>query len=90
MEILITEEQYSRYMKRRFHCIRDFVDKLNSGESDFPIPPGDFEWGTYKFILTAYARRSCGEREKFYDEDIHNEIMEFIGDELKQYYDNNK
>jgi len=70
--------------------MRDFVDKLKSGESDFPIPPGHFDWDSYKYILTGYARRACCEREKFYNEDIHNEIMELFGDELKRFYDNNR
>ena len=90
MKIIITEEQYSRYMKRRYDCMKEYVDKLISGEENFGIPPGDFEWGTYKFILTAYVRRSCNKRELYFNEDVHNEIMDLFGDKLKQYYDNNK
>lgn len=90
MKIIITEEQYSRYIKRRYDCMKEYVDKLISGEENFFIPPGDFKWDTYKYILTAYVRRSCNKNETFYDEDIHNEIMDLFGDKLKEYYDKNK
>jgi len=90
MKIIITEEQYSRYIKRRYDCMKEYVDKLISGEENFFIPPGDFKWDTYKYILTAYVRRSCNKTEIFYDEDIHNQIMDLFGDKLKEYYDKNK
>lgn len=90
MKIIITEEQYSRYMRRRYECMKEYVDKLISGEENFSIPPGDFEWDTYKYILTAFVRRSCNKNEMYFDEDVHNEIMEIFGDKLKQYYDYNR
>ena len=90
MKIIITEEQYSRYIKRRFHCMEEYVDKLISGEDSIPVPPGDFKWDTYKYILTAFVRRSCNIKEMFFNEDVHNEIMEIFGDRLKQFYDNNR
>ena len=90
MKIIITEEQYSRYIKRRYDCMKEYVDKLISGEENFFIPPGDFKWDTYKYILTAYVRRYCNKTEMFYDEDIHNQIMDLFGDKLKEYYDKNK
>ena len=90
MKIIITEEQYSRYMRRRYECMKEFVDKLTSGEEKLLVPPGDFEWDTYKFILTAFVRRYCNKTEKFYDEDIHNQIMDLFGDKLKQYYEKYK
>ena len=90
MKIIITEEQYSRYMKRRFHCMEEYVDKLISGEENFSIPPGDFEWNSYKYILTAFVKRHCNKNERYFDEDVHNEIMDLFGDKLKQYYDYNR
>jgi len=39
MKIIITEEQYSRYIKRRYDCMKEYVDKLISGEENFFIPP---------------------------------------------------
>lgn len=38
MKIIITEEQYSRYMRRRYECMKEFVDKLTSGEEKLDIP----------------------------------------------------
>ena len=90
MKIIITEEQYSRYMRRRYECMKEFVDKLTSGEEILPVPPGDFEWITYQYILVAFVRRSCNKNEMYFNEDVHNEIMDLFGDRLKQYYDNNK
>ena len=90
MKIIITEEQYSRYMRRRYECMKEFVDKLTSGEEKVGVPPSSLDWNTYKFILTAFIRRHCNSNEQYYNEDVHNEIMDLFGDRLKQYYDNNK
>ncbi len=90
MKIIITEEQYSRYMRRRYECMKEYIDKLISGEEKMGVPPGDFVWDTYKFILTAFVRRYCNVNEQFYNEDVHNEIMDLFGDKLRQYYDDNK
>jgi hypothetical protein len=90
MKIIITEEQYSRYMRRRYECMKEFVDKLTSGEEKPLAPLGNFKWDTYKYLLTASVRHSCNKNEIYYNEDIHNEIMEIFGDRLKQYYDNNR
>ena len=90
MKIIITEEQYSRYMRRRYECMKEFVDKLTSGEEKLLVPPGDFEWKTYQYILVAFVRRSCNIKEMVFNEDVHNEVMDLFGDKLKQYYDNNR
>lgn len=90
MKIIITEEQYSRYMRRRYECMKEYIDKLISREENLLVPPGDFKWDTYKYILTAFVRRSCNKNEMYFDEDVHNEIMEIFGDKLKQYYDYNR
>jgi len=90
MKIIITEEQYSRYIKRRYECMKEYVDKLINREEKLDIPPGDFEWDTYKYILTAFVRRYCNKNERYFDEDVHNEIMKLFGDKLKQYYDYNR
>ena len=90
MKIIITEEQYSRYIRRRYDCMNEYIDKLISGEEKMGVPPGDFDWKDYKFILTAFIRRHCNSNEKYYNEDVHNEIMDLFGDKLKQYYDDNK
>jgi hypothetical protein len=90
MKIIITEEQYSRYMRRRYECMKEFVDKLTSGEEILPVPPGNFEWNTYEYILVAFVRRSCNKNETYFNGDVHNEIMDLFGDRLKQYYDYNR
>ena len=44
MKIIITEEQYSRYMRRRYECMKEFVDKLTSGEEKPFVPPGNLSY----------------------------------------------
>jgi len=88
MKIIITERQYSLYLKRRYHCIREYIDQLKSGEEKLRIPIGEFKWDTYKYLLIAGIRSKCGNNGvgEFFDEDVHNEIMGMFGDELYEIY----
>ncbi len=71
--------------------MREYVDQLKSGEGRLLIPPSSFKWDTYKYILTATIRQHCGEvNGGFFDEDIHNDIMEMFGDDLYEIYKLNK
>ena len=88
MKIIITEEQNSLYVRRRYHCMKEYIDKLKSGEETIPVPTGDFEWWTYQIIMTAYVRKYCLGI-NYYDDNIHNEIMDIFGDDLYRYYVNN-
>jgi len=91
MKVIITEGQLSRYLIRRLDCMRDFIDKLKSGEVKLPIPPGSFEWNTYNFIFSAMLRSQCGDRSGgIFDQKIHDDIMEYFGDELYEIYKMNK
>ena len=91
MKIIITEEQYSLYLKRRYHCMREYIDQLMNGEVSLLVPASSFKWGTYKFILTATIKKHCGEvNGGFFDEDIHNDIMDMFGDDLIEIYKKNK
>jgi hypothetical protein len=90
MKIIITEEQYSRYLIRRFDCMREYIDKLKSGEVRLPIPIGTFEWGTYNFIFSSMLRGHCGDTRSYFDQKIHDEILKYFGDELYEIYKMNK
>jgi hypothetical protein len=91
MKIIITERQYSLYLRRRYPCVGEYIDQLKSGDENLLIPPSSFKWDTYKYILTATIRKHCGEvNGGFFDEDIHNDIMEMFGDDLFEIYEKNK
>lgn len=87
MKIIITERQYSLYLKRRYNCLREYIDKLKSGEQLLSVPSSSFEWDTYKYVITATLRGYCTKDfGQMFDEDIHNEIMDLFGDELYEIY----
>jgi hypothetical protein len=90
MKVIITEGQLSRYLIRRLDCIRDFIDKLKSGEVKLPIPPRSFDWNTYNFIFSSMIRGHCGDTRGYFDQKIHDDIMEYFGDELYEIYKMNK
>lgn len=91
MKIIITEEQYSLYLKRRYLCMGEYVDQLKSGEEKLRVSPSSFEWSTYKYVIVAFLRGYCTkEYNGLFEEDIHNEIMNMFGDELYEIYKMNK
>jgi|LakMenEpi03Aug12_release.lakeMendotaPanAssembly.Ray.scaffolds.fasta_scaffold3358220_1 hypothetical protein len=91
MKVIITEEQLSVYVRRRYHCMKDYLDKLASGEERLFIPPGDFEWSSYQVVFTAVLRLNCDDKYNgLYSQDIHNEVMELFGDDMFKIYKENK
>jgi hypothetical protein len=86
MKVLVTEEQYNLYIRRRYPCMRDIIDKFLSGEEKLSIPPGNFKWETYNYILVAIIRQNCGDSNDYYNADLHDEIMRMFGDELYQIF----
>lgn len=40
--------QCSIYLKRRYTCMREYVDQLKSGEELLTVPTSSFKWDTYK------------------------------------------
>ena len=34
MKIIITEEQYGFYVRRRYNCMRSYINKLKNGSGD--------------------------------------------------------
>ena len=70
--------------------MREYIDQLKSGEQELTVPTSSFEWDTYKYILTAFVRRYCNKNERYFDEDIHNDIMDMFGDDLFEIYEKNK
>ena len=93
MKILITENQYSLYIRRRYKCVEHYIDELKAGKEKLRIPPGSFNWDVYQYLIVASIRSICssnvGEGE-LYDENLHNQIMDTFGDDLYQIYQNNK
>jgi hypothetical protein len=70
--------------------MKDYIDKLKSGDENLLVPPSSFEWSSYKFIFTATLRKHCGDNNWGFDEVIYNEIMKLFGDEMLEIYNNNK
>lgn len=91
MKVLVTEEQYGLYTRRRYNCMEEYIDQLKSGEERLNIPPSSFKWDTYKYIFTAILRQHCGEvNGGFFNEDIHNDILKIFGNDLFKIYEENK
>ena len=55
MKIIITERQYSIYLKRRYHCLREYIDQLVKYEKKFLII-GNINAITYKEIFKKSAK----------------------------------
>jgi hypothetical protein len=90
IRILKEEKNPSVYVKRRMQCFDEFVNKLENDELvDIPIIRNTrLNWINYKIILTAYMRAYCGES-GYYDEDIHQKIMDHYGDRLHRWFKKN-
>ncbi len=88
--ILREEINPSVYVKRRMQCFDEFVNKLENDELvDIPIIRNvRLNWINYKIILTAYMRDYCGES-GYYDEDIHQKIIDYYGDRLYEWFKKN-
>ena len=85
--ILREEIEIPTYIKRRYTCFEDFINKLENGEIDMPIIRGNrLDWYSYKIILTAYMRNHCGDGNHFYDAEIHEKILNFYEDKLYQWF----
>ena len=71
------------------NCFDDFIDKLENDELDVPAIRGHrLDWNHYQIILTAYMRDYCGES-GYYDEDIHQKIIDYYGDRLYKWFKKN-
>jgi len=91
MKVLVTEEQFGLYTRRRYNCMEEYIDQLKSGEERLRVPPSSLKWGTYQYVISAFLREHCGGiNGGFYDEDIHNDIMKLFGDDLFKIYEDNK
>ena len=74
MKIIITERQYSLYLKRRYHCMREYVDHLKSGREKLPVPSTSFEWDTYKYVIVAFLRGHCSKDfTQMFDEEFRSD-----------------
>ena len=91
MKVLVTEEQYGFYTRSRYDCMKEYIDQLKSDEEKLPVPPSSLKWDTYKYLFTGMLRKHCGfGNSQFFDEVIHNDIMELFGDDLFKIYEDNK
>jgi hypothetical protein len=91
MKVIITEEQYGFYVRRRYNCMRSYINQLKSGEENLLVPPSSFKWDTYQYVFTATLRQHCDGRDNIrgFDMEIHDNIMKLFGDELLEIYNNN-
>jgi hypothetical protein len=87
-EGLVTEEQLGLYTRRRYNCMRSYINQLKSGEENLLVPPSSFKWDTYKYVFTATLRQHCDGRDnnRGFDMEIHDDIMKLFGDELIEIY----
>jgi len=86
--ILREETEMPIYIKRRFGCFEDFINKLENGDVDVPIIRGDrLNWINYQIILTAYMRAYCGDK-GYFDREIHQKILDVYEDRLYKWYIN--
>ena len=85
--ILREETNSTIYVRRRSLCFDEFVKKLENDELvDLPIIRNNrLNWVNYQIILTAYMRDYCGEN-GYYDEDIHQKIMDYYGNRLHRWF----
>ena len=91
MKVLVTEEQLGFYTRRRYNCMVEYIDQLKSGEERLRVSPSSLKWDTYQYVISAFLREHCGGiNGRFYDEDIHNDIMKLFGDDLFKIYEENK
>ena len=91
MKVLVTEEQLGLYTRRRYNCMEEYIDQLKSGEERLRVSPSSLKWDTYQYVISAFLREHCGGiNGRFYDEDIHNDIMKLFGDDLFKIYEENK
>jgi hypothetical protein len=90
MKVIITEEQYGFYVRRRYNCMRSYINQLKSGEENLLVPPSSFKWDTYQYVFTATLRQHCDGRDNIrgFDMEIHDNIMKLFGDELLEIYNN--
>jgi hypothetical protein len=70
-------------------CFDEFVNKLENDELDvLVIRNVRLNWDNYQIILTAYMRDYCGEY-GYYDEYIHQKIIDYYGDILHKWFKKN-
>jgi len=87
---LLTEEEtkIQLYVRRRYHCIDDYITKLENGEETIPWRRrGQTAWINYQIILTSFIRMNCGEKDFGYDPRIHSKIMDVFGKRLHKWYE---
>lgn len=92
MKVIITEEQYGFYVRRRYDCMRSYINQLKNGEENLLVPTSSFNWDTYKYVFTGTLRQHCDGRafNGGFDLEIHDDIMKLFGDEMIEIYNNNK
>ena len=88
-KVLKEETKLYTYIRRRYDCFEDFINKLENGDIDLPIIRGDrLNWFNYQIILTAYMRAHCGE-EGYYNPELHQKMINFYEARLYEWYINN-
>jgi hypothetical protein len=87
--ILREETKLHTYIRRRYDCFEDFINKLENGDIDLPIIRGDrLNWFNYQIILTAYMRAHCGD-EGYYNPELHQIMVNFYEPRLYEWFINN-
>jgi len=87
--VLREEIEIPTYIRRRYVCIDEYITKLENGEETIPIIIRQLDWYSYQIILTAYIRSNCGDKNGYYEPELHSKIMDEFGDRLHKWYEEN-
>ena len=86
--ILREESKIPLYIRRRFDCIDSYINRLEQEPGIIPIGRELLSWEHYQIIVTAYIRDNCGD-DGYYNENLHNLIMEVFGERLYEWFKKN-
>jgi hypothetical protein len=90
-KVLKEELHSTTYIIRRMRCFDEFINELeNNGLEVMPpaIRNARLEWNSYQIILTALMRNYCGDS-GYYDENLHQKIIDYYEDRLYKWFKKN-
>jgi len=86
--ILREESKIPLYIRRRFDCMDRYINRLEQEPGIIPIGRELLSWEHYQIIVTAYIRDNCGD-DGYYNENLHNLIMDVFGERLYEWFKKN-
>lgn len=83
--------EIDRYVRRRMNSFDKYIDQLEKGKVNQPIPRRLFmHWDDYQVIITRRMLIDYDEDQpiRYFDMNIHNKMMEIYGDRIMKMYNN--